>query len=65
MFLLRRKAMPAVGLGFFVGLASAGYAAQAGGYEDDRSLTIGYVNRDEDAGVSKIRNVVEARLPKN
>lgn len=54
MFLLRRKTMPAVELGLFAGLASAGYADQAGGYEEDRSLTVGYMNRDEDVAVSKI-----------
>ncbi|MDP9425610.1 MAG: hypothetical protein M3P37_06120 [Actinomycetota bacterium] len=52
MFLLRRKTMPAVGL--FAGLASAGYADQAGGHEEDRSFTVGYMNRDEDVTVSKI-----------
>ncbi|QIN78576.1 glycine/betaine ABC transporter substrate-binding protein [Rubrobacter marinus] len=58
---LRRKVMLAVVLGLFAGLLAAGCGGGQGGGSgsgDDRSLTIGYINWDEDVAVANLSQIL-------
>ncbi len=57
---LRRKIMLAVVLGLFAGLLVAGCGGQGGssGSGGDKSLTIGYINWDEDVAVSNLSKIL-------